>query len=231
MATLEYYLEYSYGETLPGEHSAFVHLRLELPSFYDQINKEDYFSAITNGQATEETVTSDGGTLTQTFTLDNSAPATGTIVGTLYKQLGGSPVPGTDTQIQTFTTNWDGELEFTDIGTPTTKASSGSFATINKRITITFNGIPADTYYLVVDYYYATGTPVSADSVVTGLFNIPGITEVATQAYRVWIMKSPLYKWSEVIPPVLEFLRSTLEQDDILELDNSGQITAESLRR
>jgi hypothetical protein len=231
MATLEYYLEYDYGETLPGEQSVYIHLRLDLPSYYDQVTKEDYFSALSTGQTTDETVPSDGGTTTQTFTLDNSAPVTGTIVGTLYKQLGGSPSPGTDTEIQTFTTDWDGTLDLTDVGSPSTKATSGEFATVNKKITLNFNLTPIDTYYLVVSYYYTTGTPVSANAVVTGLFNIPGIIEVATQAYRVWLMKSPLYQWTDIIPAALEFLRSTLGQDEVSEMDGSGIIIDSSLRR
>lgn len=52
---------------------------------------------------------------------------------------------------------------------------------------------------------------------LTGIFNISGIVEVSSTAYRVWIMKSPAYTWQEVMLPTLHFIKdwyqyTTLEQ-------------------
>lgn len=40
------------------------------------------------------------------------------------------------------------------------------------------------------------------------LFNIAGVTELSSRAYRLWIMKSPSYNWREVLEPVLAYLAS-----------------------
>lgn len=58
---------------------------------------------------------------------------------------------------------------------------------------------------------------------LTGLFDIAGVTEVSSRAYRVWIMKSPVYSWNEVLLPTLHFMKEQLGYDDIEELPGSAK--------
>lgn len=59
---------------------------------------------------------------------------------------------------------------------------------------------------------------------LTALFVIAGVTELSTSAYRIWLMKSPVYLWSEIIPPVLEYLRSYYSEADIQFLPGSANV-------
>ena len=231
MAVLQYLVEYVFADTVPGETSAFVHLRLDLPAYVARIDKEDYYSDVAVDDSVDEIVPSNGGSTTQTFTLYFPTVYPSTLVGTFFKRLGGSPDPNTDTQIQTFTTDGTGVLDFTDIGSPTTKASSGTFNVTTSRITVVFNLSPADPYYFEVTYNYSSGSG-GVDSFVSGIFDIPGIVELAMQANRLWIMKSPAYSWPEVMPHVIEYLRVNLAQDTVEELAGSGAvISSEDQRR
>jgi hypothetical protein len=64
---------------------------------------------------------------------------------------------------------------------------------------------------------------------LTGLFNISGVTEVSSRAYRVWIMKSPVYSWNEVILPSLHFMKEWFSYDDIEELSGSAKTDGSGL--
>lgn len=57
---------------------------------------------------------------------------------------------------------------------------------------------------------------------LTGLFNIAGVTEVSTKAYRIWLMKSPLYTWEEVLYPVLWFCAFWYQHDSLAQLPGSA---------
>ncbi len=57
---------------------------------------------------------------------------------------------------------------------------------------------------------------------LTGLFNIQGVVEVSTKAYRVWIMKAPQYDWEEVLVPVLTFIKDEFGESVLEELPGSG---------
>jgi hypothetical protein len=57
---------------------------------------------------------------------------------------------------------------------------------------------------------------------MTGIFNIGGVVEAASQAYRVWLMKSPVFQWDEVIPPLIWFMADYLGLSPIQELPGSG---------
>jgi hypothetical protein len=52
---------------------------------------------------------------------------------------------------------------------------------------------------------------------LTGIFNISGVVEVSSRAYRVWVMKSPVYGWQEVLEPTLYFMADYLGHEDGIE--------------
>lgn len=58
---------------------------------------------------------------------------------------------------------------------------------------------------------------------LTSIFNIAGVTELSSRAYRVWLVKSPVYNWQEVTLPVLYYIASYFGQADIEELPGSGK--------
>jgi hypothetical protein len=55
-----------------------------------------------------------------------------------------------------------------------------------------------------------------------GIFNIGGIVEASSRAYRLWVSKSPIWEWDEVLPPLLYFMKDYLEEDSLEELPGSG---------
>lgn len=57
---------------------------------------------------------------------------------------------------------------------------------------------------------------------LTGLFVISGVVELSTKAYRVWLMKSPVFTWPEVIDPVIDGIRRWYNYDDIKMLPGSA---------
>lgn len=57
---------------------------------------------------------------------------------------------------------------------------------------------------------------------LTGLFNISGVVELSTRAYRIWLMKSPVFTWSEVLLPVLTFLADYYGEDELNQLPGSA---------
>lgn len=56
----------------------------------------------------------------------------------------------------------------------------------------------------------------------TNLFNIAGVTELSIRAYRVWLMKSPIYSWEEVLLPVLFYMAGYYGFDGIEAYLGSG---------
>jgi hypothetical protein len=59
---------------------------------------------------------------------------------------------------------------------------------------------------------------------LTTIFNIAGVTELSSKAYRLWLMKSPVYTWEEVLTPVLDYLRDYYHFDSIAELPGSAHV-------
>lgn len=64
---------------------------------------------------------------------------------------------------------------------------------------------------------------------LTNLFLIAGVTELSTKAYRVWIMKSPVYSWSEVLVPVLFYMSGFFGYSGIKDLPGSGNLDGTGL--
>lgn len=62
------------------------------------------------------------------------------------------------------------------------------------------------------------------DDFLTSLFNVAGVTELSSRAYRIWIMKSPVFSWQEVLTPVLNYLADFYGETGIESLPGSGNI-------
>lgn len=65
---------------------------------------------------------------------------------------------------------------------------------------------------------------------LTGIFNIAGVTEVSSRAYRVWIMKSPVYSWEEVLAPVLNFIKNWYSESSFSQLPGSADPNGVGMR-
>jgi len=57
---------------------------------------------------------------------------------------------------------------------------------------------------------------------LTELFNIAGVVEISTQAYRIWVMKSPVFNWSDVLLPMLTYLTEYYGEDGYSDLPGSA---------
>lgn len=62
------------------------------------------------------------------------------------------------------------------------------------------------------------------------LFNIAGVTELSLKAYRVWLMKSPVYSWQEVIDPILAYFLSYYGESELEALPGSGNVDGTGYR-
>lgn len=68
---------------------------------------------------------------------------------------------------------------------------------------------------------YLRGDGVGSD-LATSLFAIPGVVRLALQAHRVYIEKSPVYSWSEILGPAMALLQGDTNTDSLIELPGSG---------
>lgn len=57
---------------------------------------------------------------------------------------------------------------------------------------------------------------------VTALFGVAGVVELSSKTHRVWIMKSPVYEWDEVIDGVLAAMKTELSETELNELPGSA---------
>ncbi len=102
------------------------------------------------------------------------------------------------------------EFNYNDDG----PADAGCYIQIRRNVPIYQNRIDKEFYDVKPDE--------EKHEFLTGLFNIAGVTEVATQAYRVWLMKSPVYDWDEVLEAVLDFMKGSYGDDPLESLPGSG---------
>lgn len=65
---------------------------------------------------------------------------------------------------------------------------------------------------------------------ITEIFDVPGVVELSTKATRIWLMKSPVFSWQEVIQPVLFILRDRFGESSIEDLPGSGLIDGSGMR-
>lgn len=64
---------------------------------------------------------------------------------------------------------------------------------------------------------------------LTEIFNISGVTELSTKAYRVWLMKSPVFTWEEVLLPTLHYMKGYYSYDGIEPLPGSANVDGTGL--
>jgi hypothetical protein len=57
---------------------------------------------------------------------------------------------------------------------------------------------------------------------LTNIFNVSGVTELSVKCYRIWLMKSPVYSWEEVLLPVLYYIASYYGLTQIEQMFGSG---------
>ncbi len=69
--------------------------------------------------------------------------------------------------------------------------------------------------------YYSAG--VNQTDFVTALFAIYGVVRISAQAWRLYVEKSPVFQWNEVLPPILEVVKTFTGCTGIHEMPGSGQ--------
>ena len=65
---------------------------------------------------------------------------------------------------------------------------------------------------------------------LTMLYNVAGVTEVSCRAYRVWVMKSPVYSWQEVLTPTLHLMKDWFSEDSLEPLPGSAELDGKGAR-
>lgn len=81
--------------------------------------------------------------------------------------------------------------------------------------------VPTYLSHITKEEYF--NDPTVQTPFATGLFNIPGVVELSLMAFRVWLMKSPVYTWLEVNDPVLSYLANYYGETELQQLPGSGQ--------
>lgn len=74
---------------------------------------------------------------------------------------------------------------------------------------------------LVSKESYASGSGTESD-LATNLFTVPGVVRLALQGFRVYVEKSPVFEWSEVLGPFMVVLQGDVGADSLNELPGSG---------
>lgn len=64
---------------------------------------------------------------------------------------------------------------------------------------------------------YLDGTSALADAIL----GVAGVTELSIQPFRVWLSKSPIYSFDEILPTVLFLIQDSLGLTDVEELPGS----------
>lgn len=57
---------------------------------------------------------------------------------------------------------------------------------------------------------------------IDSLFDVAGIVRLASQGWRLYIEKSPVFTWEEIIPNILDVLVDVTGSDGVTELPGSG---------
>ena len=77
---------------------------------------------------------------------------------------------------------------------------------------------------------YSSLDPADKQQLITDLFDVPGVVELSAKAVRIWLMKSPVFNWSEVLQPVLFVLRDYFGETSIQPLPGSAEIDGSGIR-
>lgn len=56
------------------------------------------------------------------------------------------------------------------------------------------------------------------------IFNIPGVEEVSCTAYRLWVMKSPAFTWTEINTAILDYLKTWSGETEAESMQGSANI-------
>jgi hypothetical protein len=65
-----------------------------------------------------------------------------------------------------------------------------------------------------------------------GIFAIPGIVTAASNSFRVYVEKSPIFTWSQILGPLLTHIRISVGADSLIEAPGSPlTLTTENDRR
>lgn len=79
------------------------------------------------------------------------------------------------------------------------------------------------------EYVLGGGTP---SDFMDGIFSVPGVVVAGAGAFRVYVEKSPLFEWTEVLGPLLEFIRTEVGADNLEEaIGSPTTLTSENDRR
>jgi len=68
------------------------------------------------------------------------------------------------------------------------------------------------------EYFSASTTP---SAFMNGIFLVPGVVVAASNSFRVYLEKSPLFNWSQVLGPVMEFIRVAVGATNLEEASGS----------
>ena len=88
--------------------------------------------------------------------------------------------------------------------------------------------VPAYQDLISREDYFAADNTVNQTAFITSLFYLPGVVQVSSKAYRVYVEKSPVYTWNEVLGPLFSTVSSATSHTGTAELAASG-ITLESI--
>lgn len=91
--------------------------------------------------------------------------------------------------------------------------------------------VPAYQHIIAKEVYFSTDNKVHSDF-CTAVFNVPGVVRLSSQAWRLYIEKSPVFTWSEVLGPVMAVLMEFTDCTSLHELQGSGvTLTSDTDRR
>ena len=106
------------------------------------------------------------------------------------------------------------KLEFTY--DETTPSDSSVYIQMRRNTPIYQSHITKEDYDVLPD--------IQKNAFLTGLFNISGVVELSTKAYRIWVMKSPVFNWEEVLTPLLYYVANFYGESAITSLPGSAMI-------
>jgi hypothetical protein len=78
---------------------------------------------------------------------------------------------------------------------------------------------------------YFIGSDDVRTAFFNGIMNTPGVTACASQAFRLYLEKSPVFSWAEVLGPVMEWIRASVSATALNELFDSGNLVQPVDRR
>lgn len=81
---------------------------------------------------------------------------------------------------------------------------------------------PAYQQIISKETYWSAENSASHTDLVNHLFDVPGVVRLACQAWRIYVEKSPVFKWDEVMPGVLNVLQTDTSSTSLSELPGSG---------